>query len=158
MLHDSSLMKRHARKGIKTCRYPGLVLDVVHVHLCREFLARYSSMHARACHLFGSVSAQRCSTDAESRGDCAVTSRDCDGGAQYILSARVAQTKDITPQSAQKMYTLDRPGIFDHRIDRVILFYRYFANNARPRAFAAVRLEKIYIYIDFIFYIKFMII
>jgi len=103
MLHDSSLMKRHARKGIKTCRYPGLVLDVVHMHLCREFLARYSSTHARACHLFGSVSAQRCSTDAESRGDCSYKPRLRRRRSIYPFNTYVCSYERYNAWSSQKI-------------------------------------------------------
>lgn len=73
-------------------------------------------MHARA--ICSDQCLRRDAARMQSQETTAVTSRDCDGGAQYILSARVVQTKGITPSPLRK-YILDLPGIFDHRIERI---------------------------------------
>lgn len=130
------LEKKHRDK---TCRYPDLVLDVVHVHFRGEFLARYSSTHTRACHLFGSVSAQRCSTDAKSRGDCSYEPQ-LRRRRSYILSARVVQTrwrlenerKIVTPGPLRKYipYIVPTFLIAELSVFRPSDFAHIFTNNA----------------------------
>lgn len=124
----------------KTCRYPDLVLNVVHVHFHGEFLAQYSSTHARACHLFGSVSAQRRSTDAKSRGDCSYEPQ-LRRRRSYILSACVVQARwrlenektRVTPGLLRKFIPHIAPIILIAKssVFRPSDFAHIFTDNAR---------------------------
>lgn len=73
-------------------------------------------MHARA--ICSDQCLHRDAARMQSQEATAVTSRDCDAGAQYILSARVVHER-YNARSPQKIYTLDRSSIFDHRIERI---------------------------------------
>lgn len=112
------------------------------------------SVFLNACTRVPFVRISVCTRDAarmQSQEATAVTSRDCNAGARYILSARVVQTKDITLGLLRKYIPSIVPAflITASSVFRPKWFYRHFADNARPRAFSAIRYVK-----KFIFYLS----